>query len=412
MKIYIVDKNITKVEPIVTFLESKGFQIKCFNSIGKFQNEVKKNKPALVICNPVMEGASPFLLVKWLKENFENIPIIVYSPTPSKEIILSAKKYKINAFMVYPFKNEELYIRIRKILKLTDNFKIETSHEKSQLEIVKKEKIKNEILMSIDKLPSFPAVIREVEKLINSSNSNAKDFEEVIEKDQVITAKILKIVNSPFYSLARKFTTISESVAYIGLDSLRSIIYSASVSNLLKISIPTYGYKREQLWKHSYTTAILSKMLGKLLKFNDKLSEELFVGGLIHDIGKIVVGVIAKKENIIIVNKDDKLSDILEKEVKNFYYTHENIGGLIADKWRLPEIHKKIIMNHHNPIDKETAVVAFANNLSNELIGLENLIDNEKEKYYKQLDINEETIDKIKEEVAELVENIEKEGVF
>ncbi len=266
--------------------------------------------------------------------------------------------------------------------------------------------------MNIDKLPSFPAVIREVEKLINSENSNAKDFEEVIEKDQVITAKILKIVNSPFYSLARKFTTISESVAYIGLDSLRSIIYSASVSNLLKVSIPTYGYKREQLWKHSYTTAILSKMLGKLLKFDDKLSEELFVGGLIHDIGKIVVGVIAKKENIIIVKKDDNLNDILEKEKKYFYYTHEHIGGLIADKWRLPEIHKKIIMNHHNSIDKETAIVALANNLSNELIGLETLADNEKEKYYEELNIDEETIEKIKDEVSELVENIEKEGVF
>ena len=102
----------------------------------------------------------------------------------------------------------------------------------------------------------------------------------------------------------------------------------------------------------------------------------------------------------------------MEKEKKYFYYTHEHIGGLIADKWRLPEIHKKIIMNHHNSIDKETAIVALANNLSNELIGLETLADNEKEKYYEELNIDEETIEKIKDEVSELVENIEKEGVF
>ncbi len=69
-------------------------------------------------------------------------------------------------------------------------------------------------------------------------------------------------------------------------------------------------------------------------------------------------------------------------------------------------------MNHHNSIDKETGIVALANNLSNELIGLETLADNEKEKYYEELNIDEETIEKIKDEVSELVENIEKEGVF
>ncbi len=412
MKIFIVDKSVEKLKKIENFLKEKGFDVKSFGKISDFQKYVYNVKPNLIICNPIIEGVSPYFIVKWIKTNEIDVPIIAYSENPSKETIINAKKYGVNSFMVFPFKNEELLLRIKRLLKLPDNFNLQTNINKEQSQFIKKDRIKNEILINIDKLPSFPAIIQEVERLINSKDSNAKDFEEVIEKDQVITAKILKIVNSPFYSLARKFTTISESVAYIGLDSLRSIIYSAAVSNLLKISLPTYGYKREQLWKHSYSTAIFSKSIALKLGYKDKIAEELFVGGLIHDIGKIVLGLLAKKENIVITNTSSEVNH-LELEKKNFYFDHSEIGGLVADKWRLPDIHKSIITKHHSPSTKVEAIVALANLLSKEMLNIKFRTEKESEEYLANaLNIDENLLQIIKDECTEKIEQIESSGAF
>lgn len=412
MQIFIVDKNASKLKGIVDFLKENGFEVRVFDKISDFQKIVRNREPDIIICNPIVEGLSPYYLVKWVKSNEMNIPIIAYSENPSKETIINAKKYGVNSFMIFPFKNEELLLRIKRILKLPDNFKMVNTINKEQEQLIKKDRIKNEILINIDKLPSFPAIIQEVERLINREDSNARDFEEVIEKDQVITAKILKIVNSPFYSLTRKFTTISESVAYIGLDSLRSIIYSAAVSNLLKISLPTYGYKREQLWKHSYSTAIFSKYIGLKIGLKEKIAEELFVGGLIHDIGKIVIGFLAKKENIIITNISSNVNH-LDLERKNFYFNHAEIGGMVADKWRLPDIHKDIITKHHSPKNRIEAIVALANLLSKEMLNIQFRTEKESEEYFlKALKIDKEVLEKIKDECYEKIEQIESSGAF
>ncbi len=410
MKIYIADNNEQLLKSLKLFFVNYNIDVRTFSKISLFQKVFNSETPDLVICNPVLQGVSPYFLVKWMKETNKSVPVIVYCETPTKDIILLARKYAVTAFMVYPFKKEELLLRVKKIL----NINLELTNavqDEDASNIIDKEKRKNEILLQIDKLPSFPSIIREIEALINSHDSDAKDFEEVIKKDQVITAKVLKIVNSPFYSLARKFTTISESVAYIGLDALRSIVYSASASNILKGSFAAYGYKKDQLWKHSFTTAFLSKYISKFLKLNDKTSEELFVGGLLHDIGKIIIGLLAKKENILF-KSGNNVSDLLGEEKNYFYFSHEEVGGLIADKWRLPDLHKTVIVSHHTPKNKIIGIVFLADNLSKLLVGIaceeEILINDFKE----ILNIDEEVYTNIKEETSEMFQKLEQEGIF
>ena len=411
MKVYIIDNNEGLLNSIEQFFQNYDIEIKTFSKISQFQKTFENVKPDLIICNPVLTGMSPYFVVKWIKEKEKNIPIIVYCENPTKDIILLARKYAVSAFMVYPFKKEELFLRIKKLLNVNLKIISQETVKKEASQIIEQEKRKNEILLQIDKLPSFPSIIREIEALINREDSDARDFEEVIKKDQVITAKVLKIVNSPFYSLSRKFTTISESVAYIGLDALRSVVYSASASNILKGSFLAYGYKRDLLWKHSFTTSFLSKKIGKLLKLGDKTCEELFVGGLLHDIGKIILGLMAKKENIMFDNASEN-SNILEDEKKYFYFSHEYVGGLIADKWRLPELHKKIITSHHSPKDTNSKIVFLSDNLSKILIGIpcneENLVEN----FKNLISIEENGYLTLKEEAAELFEKLDREGIF
>ena len=411
VKVYIIDNNEKLLKSIEQFFQNYDVEIMTFSKISHFQKTFENIKPDLIICNPVLTGMSPYFVVKWLKERDKNIPIIVYCENPTKDIILLARKYAVNAFMVYPFKKEELFLRIKKLLNVNLKIVSQETVKREASQIIEREKRKNEILLQIDKLPSFPTIIREIENLINREDSDARDFEEVIKKDQVITAKVLKIVNSPFYSLSRKFTTISESVAYIGLDALRSVVYSASASNILKGSFLAYGYKRDLLWKHSFTTSFLSKKIGKLLKLGDKTCEELFVGGLLHDIGKIILGLMAKKENIFFNNNSEE-NNVLNEEKKHFYFSHEEVGGLIADKWRLPELHKTIIISHHSPKDINTKVVFLANNMSKILLGIPCNEENLVLSFKNMISFEENNYLLLKEEAEELFEKLDREGIF
>jgi HD-like signal output (HDOD) protein len=407
--IYIIDRNEDFLKKISDTLTLHGFIVKTFFKLSEFQQTFSYEKPDVIICNPVIEGLVEFALIKWIRDRDESIPVIVYVKNPSKETIVLAKKYNVSAILVYPFKDKELLLRLNKLLKVNVEIKTNISNvEKEQ--IIRKEKIKSEILIQLEKLPSFPAVIREIENLINSPESSARDFENVIRKDQVITAKVLKIVNSPFYSLRRKITTISESVAYIGYDALRSIVYSASVSNLLKGTYIAYGYKREILWRHSFTTAIISKILAQKTGLDDKLVEELFVSGLIHDIGKIILGFLGKRDNIFFTK--DGNNGFIESERKHFLFSHSEVGGLIASKWRLPEIHKNNILKHHEPENKYNKIITLSDLLSNLML---KLIDNEdfvKGKFYELLEIDEKGFEELKKESEELYEKLDKEGIF
>ena len=407
MKILIFENNDKIIKNLRNIFEPLGIEISIYFSLFKLKQYFNNENPNLIIAN-----ANLFNLVRCVREelNEKKIPVVAYHDKPNRDILNEAKKYKVSTFIVYPFEKEDFLKRIFKLLKL--------DYEKSlhQVNESYKEKISQEIIKRVEKLPPFPSVIREIEALINDKKSSASDFEDVIKKDQVITAKVLKIVNSPFFSLNRIITTISESVAYIGFDTLKSVIYSAYASKLLNVSLPSYGYKKNELWKHSYYTACFSKEISKFLKYSKKIQEEIFIGGLLHDIGKLIIGSIAKEQNIKFLLK--KNASIIEVEKKYFFVDHQDVGKIIAEKWNLPEIHTKIIKNHHlsdtknNSLDK-VAIANLADYISKTILKIkltdydeikkqeaEKIINIENSEFEKIFEICHESLDKIQAGIA------------
>ena len=400
MKILIVEKNEKIEDSLKDFFSEYdlGVDFEIVKSFTDFKKIIESSPPDLIICNAQIEGYPSFFFIKWLRaeKGFDKIPIILYNEKPTKEMLTLAKKYRVNSFILYPFNRDDLLKRILRFLKI-EKIKINKKKEEKNTDVIKK--IKNKIEL----LPPFPSVIHEIEDLINSKKSSASDFEEVIKKDQVITAKVLKIVNSPFFSLQRKISTISESVAYIGFDTLRSVVYSAFTSKLLNVDLLTYGYKRNELWKHSYLTACFSKEISKYFDYSSKSQEEMFIGGLLHDIGKLILGELAKEENIILYKEVNEDSSIIDIEKKYFSISHESAGKLIAEKWNLPEIHTKIISNHHlrneNVNDKDVAIVALSNFFSNKFLGFKimKIDEREVEIAINILSVEDKDIEKIEE---------------
>ena len=408
MKILIIEKDDKIENSLKEFFKEYdlGVEFEIIKSFVNFKKIIETSPPDLILCNANIEGYPAFFFIKWLRvdKGLTKLPVILYSENPTREMLNLAKKYRVNSFILYPFKKNDLLERILKFLKIKE---IKVNKKRDDKDIIDKIKSKIELL------PPFPSVIHEIENLINSKKSSASDFEEVIKKDQVITAKVLKIVNSPFFSLQRKISTISESVAYIGFDTLRSVVYSAFTSKLLNVNLPAYDYKRNELWKHSYLTACFSKEISKYFDYSSKSQEEMFIGGLLHDIGKLILGSLAKEENIIFYREVDENTSIIDIEKRYFSISHEEAGKLIAEKWNLPEIHNRIISNHHlrneNSNDKDVAIVAISNLFSNKFLGFKILKYDEKEieKAMSILSIEEKNVKELEEVCKKLMGKVE-----
>lgn len=237
--------------------------------------------------------------------------------------------------------------------------------------VVLKAKAEQEILTGIERLPSLPTVIFEVMKTANNPKSSAIDFDDILKKDQILTARVLKLVNSSFFARQRKITTISESVVVLGFNTLKSIVTAASAARVLSKKMEGYGYGEYGLWKHSFATALSSKILATALKVDRLVIEEIFIAGLLHDIGKLVLDPIVReriaalKEEVVLRKRPR-----IEAERAALGFDHTEIGVKVAKKWNLPEHVEEAIGAHHalenaREHGKIAAIVALADNLMN-----------------------------------------------
>jgi HD-like signal output (HDOD) protein len=203
------------------------------------------------------------------------------------------------------------------------------------------------IIGNIDDLPTLPRNIIRISELINNPKSSAKELAHIITDDQVLTARLLRLVNSSFYGFPQKVSTVTGAIVLLGFDAIRNLLLTTSIFDIFSKNRKDQA-KREQLWDHSLGCAVGAKVIGSSLKY-DKI-EELFVSGLLHDIGKIVemlflpkkfteVLSLVENENILMVTAEELLLG----------YTHADIGKFLAERWNLPSNLISVIAHHHQP---------------------------------------------------------------
>jgi HD-like signal output (HDOD) protein len=207
-------------------------------------------------------------------------------------------------------------------------------------------------------------------ELVNSEKSNATDFEKIIAQDQALTARMLRMANSSYYSLSRKISTISEAVVYLGYNTIRSLVLGASTSSLFKRSLPAYGYKKEGLWLHTNIVASISRTIAVETHLTREGIENCYVSGLLHDIGKLILGPFAgqQAESFTRLLAEGLELSLIEKELLGF--SHGDIGRILLEKWKLPRNLVETVWYHHTPeestyVPRETFCVAVADAISN-----------------------------------------------
>lgn len=202
-----------------------------------------------------------------------------------------------------------------------------------------------DILERVNELPTLPEIIYEIREVIDNPMSSTADVEKVMENDPVLTTKVLKLVNSAYYSIPGGVTQLSRAIAYLGFDTVHQLVLSASIIEALHIQ-SNHHFNVSELWKHSLGTGIASECIGHFINY--PVPADLFTCGLVHDIGKIALFVIDSATMRMIVDKAyGEKKSYLEAERELEIPPHTKIGYLLAQKWKLPVGFQNVIRFHH-----------------------------------------------------------------
>ena len=203
-------------------------------------------------------------------------------------------------------------------------------------------------------LPTLPHVVQRLATMIGSPTVSAEEIGTIIERDQVLAAKVLRLANSPFYGFPSRIGSVSHAVIVLGFNVVKGLTLCASALTIMKDA------GMNQLWRHSLGVAITAKLLATRLEI--KNSEELFVSGLLHDIGKVVLyvkwpDVGNSIKDALKTRHDHSLFDV-EFELTGL--SHAEIGGYLAGAWHLPVTLREPILSHHHPTQAKDATLQTA----------------------------------------------------
>jgi putative nucleotidyltransferase with HDIG domain len=206
------------------------------------------------------------------------------------------------------------------------------------------------IINGIQELPTLPLVAQKLRDVMEDPLSGAEDAARVIEGDQSLAAKVLSLVNSAYYGLPREITRISQAVPLLGFRATSQLALSISVINLFNEN-EGGRFDREGLWRHSIGCAVCSQMIGK--KAGYPRAEDCFSGGLLHDIGKLVLDQFLHDELIAILEQTENgETSFLEAERSCLAIDHAIIGEWLARKWKLPLPVVVSIRHHHQAVEE------------------------------------------------------------
>ncbi len=205
-----------------------------------------------------------------------------------------------------------------------------------------KEDTLEKIIMDTVDVPSLPPIASKVLQLINDDYSSVNELERIISKDQAFSARLLRIANSPYYGMGRSIDTVSTAIILIGFNTMKSLVTAASMKDLHR----QFGLFEQKLWEHSLGVSLAASLLAAETQMIE--AEEALIGGLIHDMGKIILNNSLPESYCIIIERVyEEGLPFLEVEDEMLGFNHCNVGGLIARKWKLPKSLEAVIEYHH-----------------------------------------------------------------
>jgi len=261
-------------------------------------------------------------------------------------------------------------------------------------------------------LLSMPEIVMKLNSMLNDPKCTAADIGDEISLDPALTIRVLKIVNSALYSLPNQIKNIPTAITILGIKQLRDIVMTTSVIKKFQ-SIPADLVNMDTFWRHSICCAIACRLIAKHCQKQD--SEDFFVMGLLHDIGKLVMYLVLPDQSrevlreIRHIKEKSPEADVSHIEKKQFGFSHATLGRVLTQQWNMPASLTTPIAEHHLPYSGFTeshasGILKIADYISNQILPSISPDDSEilEQECLSILDLNNDTLLTTQEKTKEI----------
>jgi putative nucleotidyltransferase with HDIG domain len=221
-----------------------------------------------------------------------------------------------------------------------------------------RQNLAKKILRDVKDLPPMPQVVLKAQQMMADPDLDIKGVASLIETDQAIAIKVLRLANSAHYGLSGKVSSIQQAFVVLGYKTLGQILTIAGFSTFMGKSLPGYGFESEDFMRHSLAVALSSEIIAG--KINPNSANEAHTAGLIHDIGKIILDkyILEKKETFKTFLEDEQRT-FLSAEKHIIGFDHAEIAYEICKKWNIPIAMTQAIKYHHHPSSSQDDTLSY-----------------------------------------------------
>ena len=278
---------------------------------------------------PGMDGSE---LLKQVKERYPETARIALSGQTKKEDILRAVG-PVHQFLSKPCDADTLKSTLIRALALRNLL----AHDKLR-----------GILSQMDSLPSIPALYNELVEELESPDASIKVVEEIISRDIGMSVKVLQLVNSAFFGVRYHISSPGQAVALLGLDTVKALVLSINVF-AESGAITLKNFSLDRLWRHSMSVGGIAKRIAKAEGVDSKMVDHTFIGGLLHDVGKLVFAAKLPKEYApVLALAAQNGTTIHEAEREVFGATHAELGAYLLGLWGFTDGIVEALAFHHD----------------------------------------------------------------
>jgi len=203
-----------------------------------------------------------------------------------------------------------------------------------------------QMVEKVEDLPTIPVVATQVLQLLDQPDVKIEDVADLMLSDQVMTARVLKMLNSPVYRPTHEISSLKRALVYLGLRHVREVALTTSLIGAFDKDAG--AFELSSFWEHSFGVGMVSKIIASKIGYPDL--EKAYISGIIHNLGVVILNVhMAEEYQAVLAAIKDKRVSMRSAEIEQFGTSHCEIGLCMAHKWNFPEAYCEVISCHHTP---------------------------------------------------------------
>jgi putative nucleotidyltransferase with HDIG domain len=330
------------------------------------KNDTPFDLMILDISMPDMDGIQVLSLLRKKEKKqkikkADRIKIIMVTASMRMASIKKCISLGCNSYISKPFKTHKIYEEIENLgFDVPEEIKKDTPDQQSYTDMVAqiiKRFNKNQI-----ELPVLPHIVKEIQTFLDSKNASIEALGTIVEKDAIISSKIIWVANSALFKGVDKVTTLNEALVRLGLKTSLSVITSMTSKDFFKAEMQPLKMMLHKAWLHSLACACFAKLMAQ--QTADQKIDNVFLMGIIHDIGKVLL-----LKAIFDISPEAPLNNKLF--LKAIQDVHTVVGAVLIKKWGFSQIHIQAAELHHwdhypKETDHQLLIIHAANILASQ----------------------------------------------